>query len=201
MSLTDKLKRGVASGFPKDMKPDPSILLHQNIPKPLHGVAPRTVLGLNWWNRERLACYKSTNFHCLACGVHKSRAKLRQWVEAHEQYEIDYARGIAKYVGAVPLCHCCHNFIHDGRLQALLEQGKIHHSKFVSIIQHGEEVLARAGLTRPTHAEREAVVDQLAINGKVAEWSSWRLQIGRKRFPPKFATMEEWIKHYSGEDE
>ena len=69
------------------------------------------------------------------------------------------------------------------------------------IIQHGEEVLARAGLARPSHAEREAVVDQLAINGKVAAWADWRLQIGRKRFPPKFATIEEWIKAYSGEDE
>jgi hypothetical protein len=181
--------------------PNPAILLHPNVPKPLHGTAPRVILGAAWWDRERRECYKITNFHCIACGVHKSDAKYHKWLEAHETYEIDYHKGTAKYLGSNPLCHFCHNFIHDGRLQALLDQGKLHHDKFVKIIQHGEAVLAKAGLSRPSHAEREAQVQQLITNGKIAEWSSWRLQIGRKKYPGKFPTMEDWIKHYSREDE
>ena len=79
----------------------------------------------------------------------------------------------------------------------MLDQGKLHHSKYVSIIQHGEEVLARAGLVRPSHAEREAEVERLVINGKVAAWQDWRLQIGRKSFKPLYSSEEEWRKAYS----
>lgn len=192
MPLSDRLKK-----LPKQIKPNPTLLLHPNVPKPLHGTAPRVVLGSNWWDRERRACYKAALDCCEACGVHKSRAKSRQWVEAHETYEIDYRKGRAKYIRSVSLCHFCHNFIHDGRLQALLEQGKIPHGKYRDILQHGEEILVRAGLARPSHAERETRIAEMVTNGQVAKWEDWRLQIGRKLYLPVYPTEADWIRAYS----
>lgn len=191
MTLAVKLK-GVKPQTGPSYKLRPELLLHNNIPQPLHGVAPRVVLGQAWWDRERLACYKKAEFFCEACGTHKLHAKYHKWLEAHEQYEIDYQKGMAKYVGAVALCHFCHNYIHSGRLQALLEKGEIHHRKFVAIHQHGDEVLAAAGLKRDSYEVREAMIQDLIRNGRMAEWSKWRLRVGRRLFPPLYKTKEEW---------
>lgn len=179
----------------------PELLLHSNIPKVLHGVAPRVVLGQAWWDRERRACYKKAEFYCESCGVSKYQAKYHQWLEAHERYEIDYQKGRAKYVGCVALCHFCHCYIHSGRLQALLEKGEVHHHKFTAIHQHGDAVLAAAGLKRDSHAIREAIVQDLIRNGRMAEWSKWRLRIGRNLYKPLYATMEEWERAMNGKVE
>lgn len=192
MSLKDRLDKTTKAPVIWTVKPE--LLLCPNIPKPMHGINPRTVLGTNWWNRERRAAYKSTAFHCEACGVHKSEAKLHRWLEGHEWYQIDYAKGRMKYVRTVPLCHYCHNFIHDGRLRRLLDEGLINHQKYAAILQHGEAVLRAAGLDRMARIDRDEEIKQLIGNGRFAEWSKWRLVIGRKTYKPLFKSYKEWMK-------
>lgn len=183
LSMGDKLRQRLAKLKPKEWILKPEILLHGQIPKPLHSLNPRTLLGRAWWDRERLKAYKSTDYHCQACGVFKTDAKYHAWLEGHENYEIDYLLGRMTYLGILPLCHYCHSYIHRGRLEALLESGKIHHAKYVSIIQHGDSVLAKAGL-----------VKQRDYNGPVAEWADWRLVIDGKEYEPIYKNFEQWKK-------
>lgn len=190
--LSDKLRKAMKPQRKRKWRLRPEILLCDNIPLPLHGLAPRVVMGAQWWDRVRRAAYASTNYHCVACGVHKQFAKARQWLEGHEVYDIDYGKGRMKYLETVPLCHYCHNYIHDGRLNWLLERGEIHHAKFVAIIQYGDGVLASAGLVRLSHDERDEQVRQLMLNNKVAEWGKWRLVVGRKSYPPLFPSEKAW---------
>lgn len=163
----------------------PEVLLLPQIPKPLHGVAPRAVLGSKWWDKTRYAAYATTKNHCIACGVHKSAAKGPKWMEAHEIYRTDYKVGRTYYIEAVPLCHYCHNFIHTGRLEHLLEKGQITHRKFTSVIQHGERLLGKAGLVKPDPYE-----------GPFVEWSKWRLVLFGKMYGPKHKSLEAWKKFY-----
>lgn len=156
---------------------------------PLHGVAPRVVLGDNWWNKERRATYKKSSHHCMACGVHSSEAKGRQWMEAHETYRINYQTGRMVYKGAISLCHYCHAYIHDGRLISLLQTGQIHQAKYCAIIQHGDAVLDRVGLSR----EAKEIRDKKIHEQEIAPWGKWRLQIGRKLYKPKFATSAQYF--------
>lgn len=198
MTLADKLKRSnvkIKTGPSYPLRPE--LLLHPNVPKPLHQVAPRTVLGAKWWGTERKACYAKAEYYCECCGVHKLRAAYHQWLEAHETYAIDYAKGRAKYLGCVALCHFCHNYIHSGRLQALLEKGEIHQAKYVAILQHGDRILATAGLGRASQAQRDAIIEETVRNGGMAEWGKWRLVIGRKHYPPKFKSVVEWESEMS----
>lgn len=193
MSLGDKLRRAVKEQPKKDWKVRPEILLHPNIPKPLHGVAPRVILGSTWWNKTRQESYASTDFHCAACGTHRTLVKgSRKHLEGHELYEINYAKGRLTYVETVPLCPYCHSYIHDGRLRSLVQLGKMHASKLIAVIQHGDQVLKRAGLRKPTHQEREEQFRLLVVSNRTADWGDWRLVLNGKLYKPKYKTYEEW---------
>lgn len=149
-------------------------------------------MGSSWWNKVRKLAYKSTAYHCLACGVHKDNAKYHQWLEGHEVYKTDYKLGTLTFLYVAPLCHFCHNFIHDGRIENLLQQGKIHHHKYAAILKHGSEVLAKAKLVKPSRAERERKFLLAEARGEITPWENWRLIFEGKAYPPKFKSLEEW---------
>jgi len=184
----DKLRKTLDEKPVAIWTPRPEVLLLPQIPKPMHGLAPRVILGDKWWNETRRAAYNKTDNHCIACGVHKTRAKGPKWMEAHEVYRTNYLQGRMVFLEAVPLCHYCHNFIHSGRLQALLDKHRITQQRFTSIIQHGERVLGQAGLEKAPPYE-----------GKIAPWSSWRLVLNRKMYKPRFKSAEAWAKHFGVE--
>ena len=190
MSLADRLREKMSKVKPKRWKVKPELLLLPQIPKMMHGLAPRVIMGSVWWNKTRQEAYRSTDWHCEACGVPKLSAAYHQWLEGHEVYRTDYVKGRLYYVRTAPLCHFCHNYIHVGRLQWLLDTNKIHHSKFVSIIQHGDQVLASAGLRRPP-----------VYNGVIAPWSKWRLVLNRKHYKPLYPTYEDWLAAMDKQDE
>jgi hypothetical protein len=163
----------------------PEILQSANTVKPMHGVVPRVILGKAWWDATRQAAYKSTNYHCIACGVDKQNAREHRWLEGHEVYRTDYVRGKLIYLETVPLCHWCHNFIHDSRLQILLDKGEITREKFDAVMRHGKEVLRAANLKKKRHRV-----------GRLAAWGDWRLVLLGKEYPPLFASYADWREHY-----
>jgi len=150
-------------------------------------LAPRVILGQRWWDETRQAAYASTAYHCVACGVSKIVAAYHQWLEGHELYEIDYAMGRMTYVETVPLCHLCHNYIHAGRLQAMLDSGEITQAKFTDVTLHGDRVLREVKLRRVE-----------PYGGPFAEWKSWRLVIDGKEYKPVFKSYEAWLKKFGG---
>lgn len=189
--LRDRIKKDLGNTVEPQFKLRPEVLLLPQIPKPLHGLAPRVILGRQWWDQTRKEAYRSTWFHCISCGVHKSEVKGKnKWLEAHEIYRTDYVIGRMYYIESVPLCPFCHAFIHCGRLQALLDKRQITQQRFSAILQHGERILAGVGLVKP-----------LPHDGPMAEWSKWRLVIGRQMYKPKFKSLEEWAKFYNQEAE
>lgn len=110
-------------------------------PIALIGVNPRSIEGSNWWKKTREKVYASTNYHCSCCGVHKSQAKHRQWLEAHESYAIDFRAGIIVLENIWPLCHFCHHFIHRERIKNLYTQGKVSKEYYEAILNHGIQLL------------------------------------------------------------
>lgn len=185
----------IASALAKYPRPEwrrrPEILLQNNTVKPLHRVVPRTILGKEWWDATREEAYASTDYHCIACGVHKREAKWHQWLEGHEVYTINYRAGRMTYVETVPLCHGCHNFIHDGRLRALLDRDEIEQEKYDAIMAHGRFVLKEAGLRKRPRPHM----------GPTAKWEDWRLVLFGKEYPPVFTNYKEWLVGHGYEDD
>lgn len=196
MPKVEKDDNGLASALigslTDDFKPRPELLLHPNVPKPLHGLAPRVVLGQKWWDAERFAANRKTGNRCAACGVFARSAPVRPFLEGHEIYEIDYPEGTATYVETAALCHCCHAFIHDGRLQILLDAGTITRGHYDFILERGRGILRRAGLRKTPYV------------GEIAEWSRWRLVVGGKEYPTPYRDYDAWVefhrKKFGGSD-
>ena len=196
---------------------DPSILLHANVPKPLHGLNPRTLLGRKWWDVTRRSAYARQDNTCRACGIHKDQARFRKHLEAHESYEIDYQSGRSEMIEVNALCHACHQFIHSGRLVAQLAAGQISAGKFLDVLSHGFKVLASANLAPAVHTLRAAYAGKLLLQqqnafipawlaglqnpGKPdttgAPWWGWHLVLNGQTYPPLYETWFHWFRHYN----
>lgn len=183
----------------------PEILMHPNIPKPLHEVNPRNIMGQAAWDVIRKEAYASTNYHCIACGVHKSEARGHQWLEAHEFYHIDYEAGRVEIEKIIPLCHYCHNFIHSGRLRMILGEEKTE-EEVIEILEHGFKVLAdnelsafygTLHLAHELDANTYGVLASTLPDGETPAWEDWRLVWEGKEYPPKYKTYEAWKARYA----
>lgn len=181
------------------------ILLHPNIPKPLHGLNPRT-LDPVWWEVRRREAYRRFNDHCWACRTHKSKSRYRKYLDAHECYVINYQEGTATFVGVSALCYSCHNYIHDGRMLALCAKRRFPVSRYNAIITHGNRILSKNGIDFKKQPGEQLMVP-LFDNPFVEEpgrmranttprWSQWRLILGETTYRPLYNSEEEWRKHY-----
>lgn len=180
------------------------LLAHPNIPKPLHGMAPRTFNTNAWWQKERQIAIDKNNHRCWACDTHVSEAEFHNWLEVHETYDIDFKAGVAVYSGAVALCHACHQFIHSGRLLAVLEKGEISRGRVYRIVDRGMDLMFLHGVT--PYVGLQPLVDYLGIGwshyydvGEYAPWSQWKLVFDGVEYPTKWASIEDWAEHYNSE--
>ena len=185
-----------------DLKPE--ILTHPNIPKPLHGINPRTILGKEWWDKTRFEAQKKTGYRCAACGVHKSEAKGKKWLECHEFWDINYENGICKVKSIEPLCHYCHNFIHSGRLAMIINKEKSA-EEVISILEHGFLILSSNNLKvfPPTLKFANSIgvftwgVEPYNIKiNKALKWSDYKMVLNGVEYSSKFNSVKEWLSYY-----
>jgi hypothetical protein len=182
MSLADNLRKNP----PKPWTPRPEILASDPLPLPIHGLAPRVVLGSEWWDTVRFAAYKSTNYHCLACSVLRGSTDWCRYLEGHEVYDIDRLLGRAVYVETVPLCLRCHAFVHPGYLRIKLLEHVITQHEYDEINQYCRGIM-----------QKYNIHPQISINTDDADWSEWRMVVGGKEYPSLFKDFEAYRKHYA----
>lgn len=178
-------------------------MTHPNIPKPLHGISPRTIMGQEWWDKTRREVYASSDQHCIACGVYKTEAKEKQWLEAHEFYKINYKTGEVIIESIEPLCHYCHNFIHSGRLAMIIDTEKPRET-VVEILEHGFKILSKNKLKCfPGTLELALEIGACTYGVKAyntpedtVPWEKWCLVFRGKKYYSNFSCYDEWEKHY-----
>jgi len=180
----------------------PEILTHPNIPKPLHSMNPRNILGQEWWDKTRFEAQKRTNYTCSACGVKKTEAKKHQWLEGHEFFDIDYSTGRCEVISIEPLCHYCHSFIHSGRLKMIMGKDKSM-QEVIEILEHGFNILNKNNLKAfpgtYDFAKRIGAntfeVEPYEIKGN-ADWQDYVLILEGKEYKSKFKTVADWQEYY-----
>jgi hypothetical protein len=168
---------------PKFLRPE--LLRHGQIPRPMAGVAPRVVLGQDWWDIERRKAYAANNYCCWACGS-------TDMLEAHEIFDIDYLAKTMTFVEISALCSLCHAFIHIGRTRIVSTL-----AEFKKTVLHGHKVLRKAklkanwGLRSVLSEELWAIPVRVNCDvpptlPKTMGWSTWRMIIAGNKYPPKF---------------
>jgi len=204
--------------------PNPAILLHPNLPKMMHGVSPRVLLGNAWWDEHRKKAYAKHDYRCWACGIEKSQASYRRGtLEAHEYYDVNYELGRMYLKDIVALCHSCHNFIHSGRMLMILRAGELSWSKYLDILYYGFMVLKKAGLPPNQFAlmsyvdaadyadykgwglpawdrtakEKYSKAEIAKLSNLEVAWGDWRLVIGLNEYAPKHESFDAWKNFYS----
>ena len=163
--------------------PRPELLLHPTIPKPLHGVNPRSVLGQKWWDVTRKKVYAENNYHCFACGIYRADITPRAVLHAHESYKIDYPEGRVELDRIIALCPDCHNLIHSQRYGCLFDRGDIDLEDAWLLERHRELVLGD--------------LKRIDYIGLVARWEDWHLVIDGKKYYSKFKNEQEWREYYA----
>lgn len=185
--------------------PRPEILSMPNIPKPLHGLNPRTIMGREAWDVKRKEIYASTQYHCAACGVHKSEAKKHRWLESHELFEIDYEAAKAFLVEIVPLCHFCHAFIHSGLTRVRARKKQISAQDVRDILTHGCNVLRQGSssifigtsqLCQLVNVDCSDIKCQ-SLPDHIGKWSDWRMVWNGEEYKGKLHSFQAWKRYYT----
>lgn len=96
---------------------------------------------------------------------------------------MDYKAGKMTFVRLVALCHSCHNYIHDGRMMMMVDQGVMSEEKYYDIERHGINLLNSNGL--PSRARRP--------KGPIAEWNKFRMVFEGKEYGPSSKNYSEWL--------
>lgn len=168
----------------------PELLLHPQIPKPLHKLNLRSIVGKAEWDRIRNAAYAQHSDCCWACGSLRRQigptGKRATDLFAHEHFEFDYPKGEGRIVEVVALCIDCSNYIHIGQIKMLVQRGELPESELERISQHGGEVLKAAGLEKLPNS----------YFGPVASWSDWHILYQGQRYPTPYRDYNEWAREH-----
>ena len=158
---------------------DARILGGPNLPKPLHGCAPRVYMGAITWDKMRKRTYYLAKYKCQICGADCSDPGS---MDAHELYTIDYTQGTSTFNKVVGICKKCHNFYHSGRLITLCKKHIPFYSPdaVLTIAEHGFKLIHDWNEANPKEPKLKA-------------YSTFIEYLKHKELSPK---MEELIEKY-----
>lgn len=190
------------------------IITMPNVPRPLHGLPPRKIMGQTEWDKMRKRCYYNAGYKCEACGAEPEKGGL----DAHELYTVNWVDGTSTFVRCVALCKKCHSFIHSGRLITLYKQGNPLYTKenVLSTVEHGFKLISEHNTKYGDNLKAYATfleylkVPSLAADmthlinvynmgfyaepKKIAKWEDWRLVWRGKEYKTPYKDEEEWVK-------
>lgn len=198
-----------------DLRP---LIAMPNIPKPTHGLAPRTLLGATTWNRMRKHAYAQAEDTCEICGAKPDNLRHRH---GHEVYSIDYEKGTVTFQRVFCICALCHlGCIHTGRAITLYKQGNPLYPKefLLEGAEHSFKIINEYNKDHPgadlraystfldylkveeLRESMEALIKKYNIKfymedpKKMAKWGDWKLKIGSKEYPTPYQNEDEWKK-------
>ncbi len=149
-------------------------------------------MGKARWDEVRVRAYNKNNDCCWACGVHRSKAPVRKWLEAHELYDINYKKGRMKLREIVALCRLCHSYVHQRRVAALVGKKKIQPKFQNRVLTHGDLILARTK-ARPWFNVKKIQRDMASSKVK---WEKWHLIFEGKKYYSNFRGATDWQNYY-----
>jgi hypothetical protein len=174
----------------------PQLLGQANIPKPLHGINPRTIMGAAKWAKHRQVIIQN-NPYCKGCGATNCILDL------HEDYKIDYNNCTMKIKDYVPLCKSCHSFIHSGLLRVFISNKTVSVEAAKNILTHGFAICRVNNIsvfigTVELAKQLNISIDYIrSWTPKMKDsWTDWKLIYEGKEYPGM--SYAQWKSKYGG---
>lgn len=187
----------------------PLLLTMPNIPAPLHGLNPRSVMGDEEWDKQRFDCYGNAMWKCEICQAPCER------MQAHELYTYNYISHTAIFNRLIAVCDKCHRAIHSGRLVTMTKEGDVSKEYFLDVAEHCFRLIHDYNETNGTNyrlynaflcATKNPEVSEEVLGlikkynikfyrtprVKPREWKNWKLVWGTKILRSQYASAEEW---------
>lgn len=193
------------------------LLTMPNIPKPLHGVAPRAIMGDAVWNRVRKKAYYDAGYKSEISGVLSAGPG---GLHAHEVYDINYVTGVCKFKRVCAITPQEHvYFIHSGRMLTLWKNKNALYptSKVLEGLENGFKLIYEWNKSHPRKPKLkvyetileylkeeeladkvEALIDKYEIEfwgedkKRRCDWEDWKLVIGDKEYPTPYKDHQAW---------
>lgn len=183
-----------------------------NVPRPLHGLPPRKIMGQTKWDTMRKRCYYNAGYKCEVCGCEPEKGQLH----AHELYTVDWVNGTSTFNRCIAICKKDHDFIHSGRLITLYKQGNPLYPKeyVLSVVEKGFKMISEVNakyhsdlrayatfleyLKVPSLCmEMQKLIKKYNIKfysepKKIAKWGDWRLVWRGKEYHTPYENDKEW---------
>lgn len=197
------------------------LLTMPNLPKPLHTVCPRNIIGGPAWEKMRKRGYYMAHYKSEISGEDGSDPGALHF---HEAYDIDYEKGISTFkrgFAITPLEHVY--FIHSGRAITLYKNKNVLYSatKLLEGAEHGFKLIHEWNKEHPNEPKLKAyktfleylkqdelrprmeeLIDKYEIEfwgedtKKFAEWGDWKMVMivnGReKEYPTPYPDYQAW---------
>ena len=197
------------------------IIAMPNVPTPLHGCAPRTLLGQSTWEHLRKRCYFDANYKSQISGEDLDGSIPSKRCNAHELYSYDYTKGTAYFERAVCISPLEHNFIHSGRMLTMYKKGNplMPKSYLLKAVENGFSIISKWNKAHPKERPLRAyatLIDYAKIpelskeivdliekydikfykedTAYLPKWSDWSLKIGNKEYPTPYKDKKEWAE-------
>lgn len=196
-----------------------------NVPQPLHGINPRSLMGEAKWDELRMKLYLESRYKCEICG----RALDDKSIQLHELYSYNRAKREAIFQKYIVVCKLCHNAIHSGRMLSFYKNQNLIFTKeyVLEVIENcfklvGEYNVKNETVLRLYHtflkflylADLEKEVRELIAKynikfydwqGKLGDWRQWHLIWNGKKYYSPYLNSEHWrdamwIHNSSGDD-
>lgn len=203
------------------------IIAMPNIPKPIHGLAPRTVLGDSTWQHMRKRCYFEAGYKSQISGIDLDRSSAQLRPNAHELYSYNYYTGEALFERAVCISPLEHNFIHSGRMLTMYKKGNplMPKSYLLAAVENGFRIIKEWNDAHPKERplrvyytfieyaktpsianEIQELIEKYDIKfyresfDTPSKWSDWHLKIGNRIYKTPYADINEWEKVMGAND-
>lgn len=186
-----------------------------NVPRALHGLPPRKIMGQTTWDRVRKRCYFDADYKCEICGADF----VKPHYAAHELYSYDWKKGTGTFERCIAVCRTCHDAIHSGRLVTMFKQHNPLYPKsyVLKVTEHCFRLVHDYNLSHPDtplriyatyldyldepelHDEVERLIAKYQVQfyaepHHIAGWSKWRLIWNGKEYPSPYKSRDEWLE-------
>ena len=183
-----------------------------NIPKPLHGINPRMIMGEDNWDQLRMKCYIDSSYKCEICG----KLLDDKTIQLHELYKVSRKEKYALFERFIPVCILCHNGIHSGRAISLYRNNNTIFTKayILTIADHCFSLISNYNKQNNTdyrlfktflnylyfpelEQDMRELISKYDIHfyewrGGLGKWTSWRLIYDGKEYFSPYENSDAW---------